>query len=298
MSESTPADTDMSRQFFSVADSGRARTDDHSIDVETLTPALMGIGRLIRLANSEFNGDKSYARGMIISDFEHRCFNIHFETIVGILGNIKAMFGMMSDDIKGAKDILTQLGIIGGGGSAAGGLTFYGYLRYRKGRKIDTASIVEQGKDGKVSVKFEGDNNPIVINQHIYNLSHNASALRSVRDTFAPLGVDGFDTIKVTSDVSEGVSEGSIIDPQEAEDILASCVSALEDANSIEPDVQQTTAWLSIYSPVFDVKANMWRFRMNRHTIYADISETKIAEDALAREGAMVDDAYEVRLEM
>lgn len=62
MSESTPADTDMSRQFFSVADSGRARTDDHSIDVETLTPALMGIGRLIRLANSEFNGDKSYAR--------------------------------------------------------------------------------------------------------------------------------------------------------------------------------------------------------------------------------------------
>ena len=50
--------------------------------------------------------------------------------------------------------------------------------------------------------------------------------------------------------------------------------------------------------PRYDVKADLWRFRLGRDVIYADISETKIAVDAMDRRGSMADDAYQVRLEV
>ena len=252
----------------------------------------MAVGRLIRLANSEFNADKAYAKISVVSDFEHRCFNINFETVIGLLDQIKTMLGVFGEDIKSAKDILTQVGFIGGGA----GFSLYGYLKFRKGRKVKSADIVEEGRGGRVSIKFEGDHShsPVIINQHIYNLSRSTPVLKAVRDSFAPIGVDGFERMNVTEDGGEGLA----IDPPDAQSILASCNAGIEETEESEPDIQQTTAWLKIYSPVFDVHASAWRFKMDRETIVADITETKIAEQAMARGGAMVDDAYEVRIEI
>lgn len=72
----------MSRKEFSVAYSGKAREEDHSIDVESLAPALLAFGKLIREANSEANGKSATSKVFVISDFEHKCFNINFEVVL------------------------------------------------------------------------------------------------------------------------------------------------------------------------------------------------------------------------
>lgn len=55
---------------------------------------------------------------------------------------------------------------------------------------------------------------------------------------------------------------------------------------------------MSVYSPVYDASADKWRFKLGKEVIYADISETSIARDAISRGGALVEEAYQVRLEI
>lgn len=77
-----------------------------------------------------------------------------------------------------------------------------------------------------------------------------------------------------------------------------SCTAGIEQAKEIEPEIDVTSAWVSVYTPVYDVAAPLWRFRLGKEVIYADISETKIAADALARGGALAEDANQVKLEI
>ena len=69
----------MSRHGFSVAYDGKDA--EHSIDVESLAPALLAFGKLIREANVEFNGKRATAKVVVVSDFEHKCFNINFDVM-------------------------------------------------------------------------------------------------------------------------------------------------------------------------------------------------------------------------
>ena len=256
----------------------------------------MGVGKLIRLANAEFNGKKATAKVNIVSDFEHKCFNINFDTVIHLIEKAKSVLGLINSEVTSAKDILVKLGLLGGGGSGAG-ISLYQYLKHKRGRKAE--KIIDKTKDGQIILQIDGDKNHIVINPHIYTLSHRPDALRAVRDTFSPIGVDGFDRMESKTRLGDRKVVGEVeFSPDDAQAILASCNSVIEDEEGQEPDVEQTTAWLTVYSPVFDLKAPIWRFRMNDKIIDADVSETRIAENALARGGATVSDAYEVRIEI
>ena len=57
-----PEGAQVSRQSFSVAYDGKARADDHTIDVNTLAPALLAFGRLLKEGNLAFNGKKATAK--------------------------------------------------------------------------------------------------------------------------------------------------------------------------------------------------------------------------------------------
>ena len=50
--------------------------------------------------------------------------------------------------------------------------------------------------------------------------------------------------------------------------------------------------------PVYDEKAERWRFRFGDHIEYFDISKTTIAQDAIRRGGALMDDAYKVKAKL
>jgi hypothetical protein len=145
-----------------------------------------------------------------------------------------------------------------------------------------------------VAVRIDGDENHVEVHNHILNLSENQHALRATRDAFTPVGQEGFDRV----DVSEGGTVSESIPQEDAEAIIQSCNAVIENPERDQPDLDETTAWLSVYSPVYDESADKWRFILGREPIYVDISETTIARDALIRGGAMVDDTYQVRLEI
>ena len=119
--------------------------------------------------------------------------------------------------------------------------------------------------------------------------------MRATRDAFLPLGQDGFDNVKLRQNDAV-VRE---IDTEEVDAIVKSCSVGIEEAKeTVEPEVEVTPAWLSVYSPVYDVSAPSWRFRLGKDIIYADITSTNIALKALSRGSVGVEDAYQVRLEI
>lgn len=289
-------DADVSKASFTVSYDGVARVDDHTMDVELLAPALLGIGRLIREANTEFNGKKAKADVRVISDFEHKCFQINFDTVLTFLEQVKNLLD--SSNVKTAKDILEWLGLLGITGGGAGYVTYLGYLKIRRGRKIvNQQQITDQSGEGMVALTFEGDANVVNVHQHVYNLGENKKALVATRQALSPIGQDGFNRLETKAD--DNVLE--TIDSAEADHILASVEAATSPPEAIEDDVVTSTpitAWLSVYSPVYDEKADKWRFVFGAEHIYVDISETTIARDALARGGALADDTYQVRMEV
>ncbi|MDP2409727.1 MAG: hypothetical protein Q8M26_05520 [Pseudolabrys sp.] len=282
----------MSRHEFSVAYLGKDRGDDHSIDVQTLAPALLAFGRLLREANSEFNGKKSTAKVLVVSDFEHKCFNINFELVVGLYEQVRQL--LSTEQAQSAKNVLEWVGILGGPPATVAG-TYLAYLKWRRGRKIESVTpLIDSDRTGTVEVRIQGDDATVHVHQHIYNLAENPKALRATRDALLPLGQEGFDTVQL----KEGDVVVDEIKDDDVEHIVASCNVGIEETKETEPEVEVTPAWLSVYSPVYDERAPSWRFRLGKDVIYADISETNIAHEALERGGAMVEDAYQVKLEI
>lgn len=285
---------DVSRHEFSVAYDGAAlaKADVHSIDVQTLSPALLAFGRLIREANSEFNGKKSTAKVLVVSDFEHKCFNINFEVVLSLYEQLRTLLSL--EGTKTAKEVLEWLGLLGVPTGVVG-LSFLAYLKLKKGRKVESVEpLTDETSAGIVKVMIEGDGNAVHVHNHVYKLSENPRALRATRDAFLPLGQDGFDNVKIR----QGAETIEELDAENVEDIVKSCNVGIEESKETEPEVEVTPAWLSVYSPVFDPAAPNWRFRLGKEIVYADISETDIAQQALTRGGVAVEDAYQVRLEI
>lgn len=282
----------MSRHEFTIAYTGIGRESDHSIDVQALAPALLAFGRLLREANTTINGKRSTAKVLVVSDFEHKCFSINFELLVSLYEQIRALIS--TDSAHSAKDILEWVGIISGS-TVGTTLSFFKFLQWRRGRKISQViPLTDVDKTGIVEVHVAGDSNSVQIHNHVYKLSENPTVLRAARDAFLPLGRDGFDGIQLRDD--SGIVQE--LHDDEIKNIVASCNVGIDETKETEPEIETTPAWLSVYSPIYDPKAPSWRFRLGRDVIYADISATSIAQQALDRGGVLVDDAYQVILEM
>lgn len=284
---------ELSRQEFSVAYDGVTLPDDqHGIDVQALSPALLAFGKLIREANAQANGKRATSKVLVVSDFEHKCFNINFEVLISFYEQAKTLLG--SEPVETAKKILEWLGLLGMGGGGTFG--YLQYLKWKNGRKVvETKTVSDVDRSGMVEVRVEGEHNSVQVHNHVYQLSENPRALRATRDAFLPLGRDGYDTLRVTKDDSVVEEIGA----DDVEKIVASCNVGIEESKEEpEPEVEVTPAWLSVYSPVFDPRAPIWRFRLGKEVIYADISETNIANDAIARGEVGVEDAYQVSLEI
>ena len=285
---------DVSRKAFSVAYDGPDKASDHTIDVDMLAPALLAFGRLVREANKEINGTAATVRVMVVSDFEHKCFNVNFDVVLTIYEQVKQLLGIQ--EVREAKDILEWLDIIKvAGGGVVTALGYLGFLRFRKGRPIeDVSQITDSDQSGMVAVKIEGEKNHVHIHNHTWNLANNPKALAAARDALSPIGSDGFDNMVLR----DGEAIVGRIEKGEADDIISSCAAGIKEAKDITPHVDETTAWLTVYSPVYEAKAESWRFRLGQEIIYADISQTTISQDAITRGGALIDDTYQVRLEI
>ncbi len=276
----------MSRQMFQVAYDGK-QLDAHSIDAQELAPALLSFGRMIREANSHLNGKKANVKILVTSDFEHKCFNINFELVQTLVHQIATF--LQTEEVKTARSILVDLGIIGG----SGGLGLFGYLKWKKSNKV--ASITDTDKHGIVIVQL-GNGNSAEVNRDAIVLADNPRVRSSLEGILAPLGTDGIQKISFRENDHEVVA----LDDDGAKEVLSSfALPGIDEEIGLTENLPDTvTAWLRVYSPVYDEKVNKWRFYYGENPIYADIADTTIARDALIRGGALVNDLYKVRLEV
>jgi hypothetical protein len=53
-----------------------------------------------------------------------------------------------------------------------------------------------------------------------------------------------------------------------------------------------------VYGVTLDSKSKHWKFKLNNKVENLDISETKIAQEAIDRGGVWVGDTYKVKIEM
>lgn len=281
---------DVRREAFQVAYYGDL-PDDHSLDVEALAPALLGFGRLIREANATLNGDTARIRLLVTSDFEHKCFHINFELVQTVLERVKTL--LQDDRVKTAKELLQTIGVVR---SARLG-TLFDFLKWKKDKPVTKIDNPEQ--PGLITIQITGSDNTINISPEVFKLAENRRVLDAVKDTMAPIDMDGAKRIEF----KEGDQPVASFDKAEVRDIELAC----DVQEPFAPDYlieeaapDSVVATLYVYSPVFDEKAKRWRFvyGRDRKHIYADISGTSIAADAIKRGGSFMNDRYRVRMEV
>jgi hypothetical protein len=279
-------DGDASRQRFQVAYHGDD-PHDHSLDVEALAPALLGFGRLVRESNALLNGDKVRVKILVTSDFEHKCFHISFEVVQTALEKIKTF--LQEDNVKTAKELLQTIGVIRSSGVGS----LFDFLKWKRNRPVDKIEVLSNPTSvspSLITVHVQGDGNTITITPEVLKLAENARVLEAVKEALAPVEMREATRVEFR-DEDQPVTSISV---EEARDIVREIdyVPEVPEAARSLAAADTVVATLYVYSPVFDEKA-----KRNRH-IYADISETAIAADAMKRGGSFVNDRYRVRMEV
>lgn len=266
---------------------------NHRMDVADLAPALLGISELCKIANAKFNGARATVKVLIGADVELRCFQIDLQVVQSLWDHAKSVLN--NDDVGSAKNLLEWIGLVGGGGTAATGavLGVFKLLKWQRGRKIGSTECVTHDGREVVRVTIEGDHNSVVlVHPQALELLRDADVLANVKRVIQPVLQPGYETLEF-----HGKEQGAErIDRSEAEAILRTL--SPEPSASAADRAQTITAWISVYSPVFDLNAKKWRFKFGDAREYMDISETDIAAIVMERGGVMIDDAFLVELEI
>ena len=258
----------------------------HTIDVVDLAPSLLALGELCKLTNRNLNKNRAAVSVLVSTDHEHECFELSFQLVQSLFDEVKSLLGR--EDIKTAKDILEWLGIVVG--------TSYGLfklLAWIKGRKIESSELID--KDGKdvAQIKVVGDGNTVIVDKEVWDLAQDKEIVKNASKIVKPLCDADYDSIEFQD--SEGQIQ--IVSKDDAKGISETANITFIDISE-EKMASEFTARISVYAPVYDPNAKKWRFMFGDHPEYFDISETSIAQDAIDRGGALIDDAYKVKVRL
>jgi hypothetical protein len=278
---------DIDRRTFQVTYYGEDE-DDHSMDVEALVPALAGYGKLIHESNALLNGDKTKVKVLVASNFEHKCFQINFELIRTIIHHVGDL--LTHDNLQTATDLLKIIGVVRWTGTS-----LFDFLKKKDGRKIE--SVERPPHSNNVTIKFEGDENAVNVTNNVFLLAENKRVLEAVEGALTPVEKREASRLAFRENDHPDHPTASF-DREAIKSIIRSCEAGPDPvaAELAKSKSKTVTATLYVYSPVFDKKAPNWRFRYRGKPIYADVSETSIAQDAIKRGGSFTNDRYRVRM--
>jgi hypothetical protein len=266
---------------------------DHRMDVADLAPALLGLSELCKIANAKFNGERAFVKVLIATNVEHQCFQVDLHVVQSLWDQAKSVLN--NDDVGSAKNLLEWLGLIGGGGSAAAGtvLGVFQFLKWLRGRKIRSAEPATHEGHNVVRVTAEGDpDNGVLVHLQAIVLARDEAALRNAKKVIQLVLQPGYE--KLEFQAKGGDVER--IEKPEAEAMLRTSGGDIDVSSERCP--QTITAWIRVYSPVYDLDAKTWRFKLGTAHQCMDISATDIAARAMERGGAMIDDAFRVELQI
>ena len=282
-------DDGTSRAAFQIAYDGSA-TAAHSMDVQLLGPALLSVGDLCREANAVIYGpDAPDVNVRVRANFEEGCFDISFD-FVQALKDVGTL--VRTAEVADAKTLLEWIGLVGGPPTALG-TSLWGFLKWKRGRKIRSAEKNENASSPAYTISVEGDGNTIEISAPVYNLITSPRVRAAQRGVAAPLKHDGIDSVEVRQN-GEPVTKLTREEFQDgAFDILEGEVAGEE---RLEP--QEIDCVLVIRAPVF-VEGLKWHFWLGQQRISASISDESFSRRVFAGgERFGVGDRLHVRLKL
>lgn len=165
---------------------------DHSMDVSELAPALLALSDLVKIANAFANGDRAAVRIKVNADLEQHCFELNLQLAMTIWEQAKLLLD--DENVRSAKEVAEWVGIVG---QLGGPLSLFALIRFLRGRQVRNTTVVRLA-DGRnmVEVEIEGEEQPAVIAQQVYELYANIEARKKAVEVMRPLRLEGYDTLE------------------------------------------------------------------------------------------------------
>lgn len=258
----------MSHAEFSIAYDGPALAN-HTMEVQTLAPALLAFGEMCEEANRVLNGEDAPEISVNVVATSEGCFDITLQ----VANTVRELVSWTStEDVKSAKEILEWIGILSTG--VVGGLWITGgglmkFLKWKAGRRIKAVEESEGNGERRMHITVEGSTDThITIHQNTYKLSRSHRVRASHKKTLDPLREDGINEFHVREQEGDDFS----ID---AKEVAAGYYDIYEDEIDVSEPLtlpQRVTAFLELRSPMF-VPGKSWRFGYGDTPIFAKLSD-------------------------
>ena len=268
----------------------------HSMEVTELAPALLAIGELCKIANRKFNGNRAAVKVLVNTNLDQNCFEFNLILVQTIFEHAKSL--ITNDNVASAKEIIEWLGIIVPIAGAPWGL--FKFVNFLRNRKINSKKLINKDGINVMQISVEGENNIVNVYPQTAELLENPQTVKNVQKIVKPLASDGYETVEFE------YKDGSVeqVSKEEAKEILEMhsyrTMESIEKSPqiSIEKSPQVLEVCITVHSPVYQKDIKNWKFKLFENHATIDISETDIAEKAIARGGALVNDRYKVKLEI
>lgn len=269
-----------------------------SMDVADLMPSLLALSDLIKIANHQFNGEKSAVKVLVNANLEQHCFELFVEGVQSFYEKTLSLIG--TEQAATVKNLFDWTGITKG---VAIGL--YGLIRFLNKKKIESATMKPDdgaGNGACVVIKIEGDNNVVTVPAPVYQLYQNRAARACAIKVLSPLEKDGYDSVefynkkevyeKFTDDDFPTMDDLPEVNPQNV------LVSNIRTTVRIRKAVFEGKAkWTVVYKRAIEASIDdeAWLIGYQNGTTHApplssldiDLEETAILND----DGIQIDDA-------
>lgn len=232
------------RTVFEIAYEGPA-VDDGIMDVRELAPSLLALGNLAENANKAIGDPDAQVKVFVKSSFKKGSFKITLEMIHTLSEQLKILLELQKA-ADPTQTILTYLGFISV--SAGIGASLLKLLKYLKGRPINNATVLD---NGKVRLEITGENGNfdyIEVEEETVKLYRDRAVRENLSKVLSPLEKEGIDKFSVREgeEVVESVGKKELpyFDiPENTQDDQVTTSSRKAFVNLIEVAFEDNLKW-------------------------------------------------------
>lgn len=261
----------------------------HTMDVRDLAPSLLALSDIITEANQVLNGSNARAKLYVTPDIHQECFDIGIE-IHQQWETLKSLMG--DEDISAAKNLIEWVFI---GSTVTWGSIkslLYVYKKFGKKRPINIVPFKDEHGNPLYRYQFDGDEDQI-LDEKLHLLYRSDRIRRLLPRLLSPIlkrpGITDF--VAYVDNKSTGLA----VTKEEANEFDYE----IPEPKTVTPtEDEPVEAVLRVYSPVYDLKADRWRFWLGDKHHYMDVSESNIRQVVLDIGGALVEDRFKVMLKL
>ncbi|MDD3436042.1 MAG: hypothetical protein PHC64_02710 [Candidatus Gastranaerophilales bacterium] len=235
-----------------VAYDGKA-LEDHTMDIQELAFALVGLGDVLTEANNIINKGSCKTTVKVSSGFKAGSFEIHL--IMQQVSEYLALLGT-NPELTGINQILSLLGFGG----------FIGLIQLIKKLKNGRIKNIKELDNNQINITYITDNSTqnITIEKNVYILYENTNLRNSLKKVLKPLESEGIDTFEIRNEKKE------ILEKIEKSEIKYFDITPTED--TINENI--TDIWLNLVNVSFK-DGNKWRLSNGDSEFYATIEDNE-----------------------